>query len=95
MSYPDGTSVTDARGRTTEAVGTQCGVEYYTDGLREWRRVGGLLGDGAGGPPPGWNTPAQRGWMTPLGDQLLFEDERGHVERFEPITDGWFPTPCG
>ncbi len=91
----DDTFVTDARGRMTEAVGTACGIEYFTDGSREWRRVGGLLDDGAGGPPPGWNTPAQRGWMTPQGeDLLLFEDERGHVERFEPITDGWFPTPC-
>jgi hypothetical protein len=96
LPMPDGARAGDARGRSTEAVRTQCGVEHYTDGLREWRRVGGLLDDGAGGPPPGWNTPAQRGWMTPQGDGLLlFEDERGHVERFEPITDGWFPAPCG
>jgi hypothetical protein len=92
----DGARATDARGRTTAAVSTQCGVEHNTDGLREWRRVGGLLDDGAGGPPPGWNTPAQRGWMTPHGDGLLlFEDERGHVERFEPVTDEWSPPTCG
>ena len=92
---PDDMRVTDARGRTTEAVGTQCGVEHHTDGLRSWRRVGGLLDDGAGGPPPGWNTPAQRGWMTLEDGVLVFEDERGHVERFEPVTDGWFSAPCG
>ncbi len=92
----DGEVVTDARGRTTEAVGTSCGVEYLTDGFGEWRREGGVLDDGAGGPPPGWNVPDQRGWVTRQDDgTLLFEDERGHVERFAPIQDGWFPTPCG
>lgn len=87
---------TDSRGRTSESVSTECGVEAYSDGLRVWRRLGGVLDDGSGGPPPGWNAPAQRGWMAPLDeDTLRFEDERGHVERFELVRDDWFPDTCG
>ncbi len=94
--HVEGTPVTDARGRWSAAVGTEHGVELYEDGEGRWRRVGGRLDDGACGVPPGWHTNGQRGWMSLQPDgTLLFEDERGHVERFEQAPAGWEPEPCG
>jgi len=89
----------DDRGRTQEVLYTGCGVQWLTlhqaDGTGvDYERVGGQFDDGAGGPPPGWNTPAQRGWVSVDGDVATFEDERGHTERFQRAPEGAFPQPC-
>jgi hypothetical protein len=95
VPHEEGTPVTDARGRWSAAVWTEQGVYSYRDEQGTWRRVGGRLDDGACGYPPGWHTNGQRGWMSVQPDGLLlFEDERGHVERFERAPAGWEPEPC-
>ncbi|WP_170131340.1 hypothetical protein [Quadrisphaera granulorum] len=90
----------DEQGRTSDIVWTACGVRWLTlsqpDGTGvDYERVGGVLDDGAGGPPPGWNTPAQRGWVSVDGDVATFQDERGHTERFQRVPADEFPQPCG
>ena len=96
VPHQEGTRATDAKGRWSAAVGTAGGVQTFDDGEDRWRRVGGRLGDGGCGVvPDGWHTNGQRGWMSEQPDgTLLFEDERGHVERFERAPEGWEQEPC-
>lgn len=96
VPHQEGTPVLDAKGRWSAAVGTSGGVHTFDEGDGLWRRVGGRLGDGGCGVvPDGWHTNGQRGWMSEQPDgTLLFEDERGHVERFERAPEGWEQEPC-
>lgn len=86
---------TDDLGRISIAVPTGCGISEATDGYSSYERVGGVLSDGAGHAPAGWNTPYQRGWAAIDGDTLTFSDERGHRETFRRVPDGQAPAPCG
>jgi hypothetical protein len=89
--------VRDDQGRVSLWLDTRCGVLWLYDPYSEggaWVRVDGRLDDGAGGPPPGWNTPIQRGWVAQGADRWVFEDELGHREVFRPEADGDEWTPC-
>jgi len=78
----------DAQGRVSVVVDSQCGVgAFYLEDGTTFVRVEGVLDDGAGGPPKGWASPVQRGWVDPSEDMPVFEDERGHREVFRP----WLP----
>jgi hypothetical protein len=61
---------------------THCGVhELHTaDGWYE--RVGGVLDDGNGNPPAGWDNPEQRGTLAGSGPTVVFRDRAGHRETF-------------
>lgn len=62
---------------------THCGIdELQVDG-RFYERVGGLLDDGSGNPPRGWDNPYQAGRVTRSGSVIIFSDDKGHRERFE------------
>ncbi|MBF5082671.1 hypothetical protein [Quadrisphaera sp. INWT6] len=90
--------VTDDRGRLAISLYTECGVQWLDDPtgtFGPWVREAGALDDGAGGPPPGWGAPYQRGWAAFTGDRVVFEDELGHREVFRPSTgaDRYEPYP--
>lgn len=85
----------DAQGRNSLPISTGCGVlRAHLDGV-DYHRTGGVLDDGAGGPPPGWNAPYQRGWVSVDGDVLTFQDERGHTEEFQRTSERDVLPPCG
>lgn len=89
--------VLDGHGRASMWVHTVCGVRYLDDvygGGGSYVRVDGPLDDGAGGPPPGWAVPLQRGWVSTDGDLRVFEDERGHREVFRPWQEGDYYEQC-
>jgi hypothetical protein len=63
---------------------THCGILELQFEDRWYERVGGLLDDGAGGAPPGWDDPAQAGVLVIEGSRATFSDgSRGHLETFE------------
>jgi hypothetical protein len=92
--------VKDARGRWSSALWTSCGITDLTDdstrsaGTVSYVRVGGPLVGPDGRAPAGWNLPAQRGWVSVVGDGLRFEDERGHSELFERAPVGYAAPRC-
>lgn len=88
MPRRDGEVTTDEQGRTSVAIDTACGISQADDGASSYAREGGVLSDGAGHAPTGWNTPYQRDWAAVDGDTLTFTDERGHREVFRRLPDG-------
>lgn len=65
---------------------THCGViDLEIDGVW-YEREGGLLSDGNGNPPPGWENPYQEGTVESLGDDaVIFKDSAGHEEKFVKV----------
>lgn len=63
---------------------THCGIlELQFEG-RWYERVGGLLDDGQGGAPPGWDDAEQAGALVVEGSRAYFSDGAGgHRETFE------------
>jgi hypothetical protein len=56
---------------------THCGIlELQFEG-RWYQRVGGLLDDGQGGPPPGWDDLEQVGVLVVEGSRASFSDGAG------------------
>lgn len=48
-----------------------------------YERVGGVLDDGSGNPPTGWDNPEQEGTLARVDDStLIFTDEAGYREEF-------------
>ena len=45
--------------------------------------MGGLLDDGSGNPPEGWDNPYRGRRVTRSGSVIIFSDDKGHRERFE------------
>jgi hypothetical protein len=63
---------------------THCGILEVEFRGRWYERVGGLLDDGQGGAPPGWDDPEQAGALVVEGSKAYFSDgARGHFETFE------------
>lgn len=66
---------------------THCGIDDLQYDGHWYERVGGILDDGNGNPPPGWDNPTQAGRLTAIGDErpptkVVFTDDRGHHEEF-------------
>lgn len=74
---------------------THCGISHVTYKDRVYLREGGVLDDGMGNPPDGWDNPAQRGHLHVVGDLATFTDLRGHKETFR-LRSSASPTvpPC-
>lgn len=75
------------------ALYTHCGIGVMTYEGRWYERVGGLLDDGQGNPPAGWDNPYQRGTLTASGARLVFQDDAGHREVFRPRPTSASPSP--
>lgn len=63
---------------------THCGIDELRVDGKFYERVGGPLDDGNGNPPNGWDNPYQAGRITVGGSLVVFSDDRGHHEQFEP-----------
>lgn len=61
---------------------THCGIRELSVDGRWYEREGGVLDDGSGNPPAGWDNPFQRGTVTVTGDTAVFTDDEGHREVF-------------
>lgn len=66
---------------------THCGIDELQHQGYWYERVGGVLDDGNGNPPAGWNTPAQLGRLSALDDdqpptRVVYTDDQGHREEF-------------
>lgn len=74
---------------------THCGISELKAFDNYYARVGGVLGDGFGNPPVGWDNPYQAGRLSVLGDKATFRDTRGHTVEFKvrPGATG-FATIC-
>ncbi len=68
--------------RVAYSLYTHCGIrELKFEG--EWyARTGGLLDDGNGNPPRGWDNPYQKGLLAVSGTDAVFTDGAGHRETF-------------
>ena len=67
---------------------THCGIDELQFEGQWYERVGGVLHDGFGNPPPGWDNPEQEGTVVRLDEStLVFTDEAGHHEEFR-LRDG-------
>ena len=64
------------------ALYTHCGIHELTFRGKYYVRAGGLLDDGQGNPPAGWDNPYQRGALTIFTTRALFTDAKGHRETF-------------
>lgn len=74
---------------------THCGISELKAFGNYYARVGGVLGDGFGNPPAGWDNPYQAGRVSILGDTATFRDTREHTVEFKvrPNATG-FATMC-
>ena len=81
LPWPPQGALLDARGRESVVLFTACGIDRVQLDETGYTRVGGVLG-GPDGPPPGWNSPYQRGWATRSGDEVVYTDDAGHRETF-------------
>lgn len=88
LPWPPQSPRLDARGRESIALVTACGVGRLDLDGASYARVGGVMG-GPDGPPVGWNTPYQRGWVARDGQQVIYTDDAGHQENFtrDPALD--------
>lgn len=69
------------------SVHTHCGVQFLQASGLEYIRKDGLLGDGHGNSPEGWDNPSQVGELTINLNGAIFTDEHGHRESFRPRTE--------
>lgn len=69
--------------RATVELLTHCGIRWLKVDDVWFEREGGLLGDGQGNPPPGWDNPFQTGRVVVTGDSAVFTDDAGHRETFK------------
>ena len=93
LPWPPQGVLLEARGRESVVLFTACGIDGVQLDEDVYARVGGVLA-GPDGPPPGWNSPYQRGWATVDGDEVVYTDDAGHRETFrrdEALTP---PEPC-
>jgi hypothetical protein len=72
---------------------THCGIEGLQHDGRWYARNGGLLSDGQGNPPDGWDNPGQDGRLRTEGDTVVFSDWSGHRETFT-LQAGFVPPTC-
>jgi hypothetical protein len=63
---------------------THCGIDELRVDGKFYERAGGPLDDGSGNPPTGWDNPYQAGRITVVRSLVVFTDDRGHKEQFEP-----------
>ena len=74
---------------------THCGIHELTYDGRWYERREGILDDGSGNPPPGWDNPFQAGVLTVEGASAVFTDDAGHHESFAVRTGATgFKTIC-
>lgn len=62
---------------------THCGINELKAFGKYYKRVGGVLGDGFGNPPAGWDNPYQAGRLSVLGNTATFRDTQGHTVEFK------------
>jgi hypothetical protein len=62
---------------------THCGIRELTYDGGWYVRRGGVLDDGSGNPPAGWDNPFQAGTLTVTGDEAVFTDVDGHEAHFD------------
>lgn len=73
---------------------THCGIRDLQIDANWFTRVDGVLDDGNGNPPSGWDNPEQRGEVKFVGDRVFFRDEHGHSEQFKPAPGNKPTTIC-
>lgn len=62
---------------------THCGIDDLQFEGQWYERVEGLLDDGSGNPPAGWDNPEQEGTITRVDEAtLVFSDAAEHREEF-------------
>lgn len=62
---------------------THCGIDELQFEDQWYERVGGVLDDGSGNPPAGWDNPEQEGTIERVDvSTLVFTDGAGHREEF-------------
>ena len=71
---------------------THCGIHELGYGDRWFIRDGGMLDDGSGNPPDGWDNPTQQGKLVIDGDNATFQDAKGHNETFTVVPDQTEPS---
>ncbi|MCW5951704.1 MAG: hypothetical protein KIT69_05570 [Propionibacteriaceae bacterium] len=64
-----------------------CGIDELRYQGHWYERVGGVLDDGDGNPPAGWDNPAQLGRLSAIDSEqpptrVVFTDDHGHHEEF-------------
>jgi len=64
------------------ALYTHGGIHELSFRGKYYVRATGLLDDGQGNPPAGWDNPYQRGALTIYTDRAVFSDAKGHLETF-------------
>ncbi len=74
---------------------THCGIGEIKAFGKYFERVGGILGDGFGNPPIGWDNPYDKGTLSVVGASAVFRDSHGHEVDFKllPKATG-FSTMC-
>lgn len=74
---------------------THCGIGEIKAFGEYFERVGGILGDGFGNPPIGWDNPYDKGTLSVVGTSAVFRDNHGHEVNFKlrPNATG-FSTIC-
>lgn len=68
-------------------LGTHCGIDELQYQGHWYERVGGVLDDGHGNPPAGWENPTQLGRLLATDSKqppttVVFTDDHGHREEF-------------
>ena len=66
------------------ALSTHCGIHELMYRGKYYVRQGGVLDDGQGNPPAGWDNPSQVGVLTVYTTKAVFSDAKGHRETFVP-----------
>jgi hypothetical protein len=61
---------------------THCGIHELMLRDKYYVRPGGVLDDGHGNPPAGWDDPSQRGALVVFTTKAVFSDSTGHRETF-------------
>lgn len=61
---------------------THCGIREVMYRGKYYVRPGGVLDDGQGNPPAGWDNPTQAGVLAVYTSKAVFSDAKGHRETF-------------
>lgn len=71
---------------------THCGIDELQFEDQWYERFGGVLDDGSGNPPAGWDNPEQEGTIARVDESTLtFTDEAEHREEFVLRADATGP----